>query len=56
MHVALIEQIVKTCRQRLEEGDHPTVPPPTPEAMEDCIIALADRIDAARRELRLGTV
>lgn len=45
MHPNLVEQIVKTCRQREIDGDCPTVERHGSEMMEFCIIELARERD-----------
>lgn len=49
MHELLVKEIVKVCRQRLADGDCPTVRSPTVGNLEDAIIALAADIDAAAK-------
>jgi hypothetical protein len=44
MHIELAKEIVKTCRQREREGDHPTVEVPPTELLESCVIELAARL------------
>jgi hypothetical protein len=44
MHIELAKEIVKTCRQREREGDHPTVEVQPTELLESCIIELAARL------------
>ena len=48
MHPVLTDMIVKQVRQRRDEGDCPTIPAESVERLEDAIIDLASRLDAAR--------
>lgn len=45
MHIKLLEEIVKVCRQREAEGDCPTVEAPGRETLEFAVIDLADQLD-----------
>lgn len=40
MHELLLAEVVKTVRQRYEEGDCPTAPRPSGETLEDAILDL----------------
>ena len=44
MHPQMLSKIVETCRQRQNEGDHPTVTAFTVEQLEDAVVALSDNI------------
>lgn len=52
MHETLLNEMIKTCRRRLEQGDCPTVPQPSAGALERALLAAADEVD--RLESLLG--
>lgn len=46
MHAEYLKLLVANCRQRIAEGDHPTVTGHSPETLEEAVVALADQLAA----------
>lgn len=47
MHAAYLKLIVANCRQRIADGDHPTVNGHGSETLEEAVVALADALSAS---------
>ena len=42
MHELAIQEVIKICRQREQEGDCPTIKAPSVETLEDVVIQIAN--------------
>lgn len=52
MHPKILEHVIKTCRQREDEGDHPTVPAISAEMLENAVLQL--NAEVTRRDKIVG--